>query len=637
MKLFDKTKIISFVIGAFVVGLFLSLSYSRVFDEFEYSTFDFRYRLRPPQDVDKNIVIIEIADDSIEKLGEWPFPRKYHALLIKALKSSGVKTVIFDIFFSEKTDDDVEFTEAVGEAGNVYFPYVFDLDTANPDTTRVFASGYIAPLIKVLEENAKGTGFINAESDIDGKIRRVPPFIEYNGTFSPHITVRAVLNNLGYEFDKIEIFPGERIVADKNLIIPLGEDSSVVVNYPAVWGKAFRHYSYIDIIQSYLSDMTGQKPLVDLSELEGAVCFIGLTATASPDVLPSPLEPLYPGVGVNASIYNSILKKSFLIRLNRWWNLGILFIIGFLTAYITRRSRKRFALASIFLIMAVYVFVAVLSFWIFGIWIDIFYPLIAIAAVYIIFTFKKYVTEIYKREVLEKELNIAKDIQLSFLPREMPRVGGIEISASMLTARQVGGDLYDFVQLDDNRLGVMIGDVSGKGVPAALYMAKVVSVFKTFVREDSVMEVVKNVNNRLVAESASNLFVTLTYMVFDTKTNSTDFTICGHLPTLLIEPDGNVELLNVEKGMPLGILECDFSHGKREYKPGSIFILYSDGVTEAMNAREEMFDEERLVKLAKTLKGISAKEVVDAVHKAVLNFAGKTKQYDDITVVAIKV
>ncbi|MFH1878544.1 MAG: CHASE2 domain-containing protein, partial [Candidatus Omnitrophota bacterium] len=318
-----------------MAGLFLSFSYNRVFDEFENSTLDLRYRIRPHQNVGKDIVIVEIGDDSISKLGKWPFPRNYHALLVQALKSAGVKTILFDIFFSESKEEDDSFAESVKNAGNVYMPYVFELDRSNPDKTRMHAAKITAPLIDVLSAAAKGTGFVNVEPDFDGKVRRIPLFIEYYGDMYPQVTVKAALNDLGYDFSSEMIFPGKKMKVGDDIIIPLGEDSTMLVNYPDVWGKAFRHYSYVDIIQSYLADVMGQEPFLDLKDLEGSVCFVGFTATASPDAHPSPMERLYPGVGVHTSVYNSIINRSFIKRLNKWWNLFILVAMWMITAYVT--------------------------------------------------------------------------------------------------------------------------------------------------------------------------------------------------------------------------------------------------------------------------------------------------------------
>jgi len=636
MKKFDTRKLLNLSLAAALLAAALFISYSRVLDEFEYSTFDLRYRLRPLQPVDEDIVIVEISDDTIAKIGKWPFPRNYHALLVKALVSSGARTIVLDVFFSEPREGDGEFADAVEMAGNVYVPYIFDVDRLARDTSRIYASGYAAGMIPQLKDAVKGAGFANVIPDSDGKVRRVPLFMVYEGERYPHLTFLAALEDLGYSTKDVRTRGGKAYVGG-DIVIPLDESSSMLVNYPHRWGRAFRHYSYIDIIQSYLADITGQEPVVDLEELEGAVCFVGMTATASPDAHPSPMEPMHPGIGVHASVYNSIMGGLCLSRLSRWGNIIILLLLWTLTAYVTARSKKMFALFSILLLMAVYSAGAMLLFWPGGVWVDVFYPLVSMAAVYVIVTFSKYMSETRKRELIEKELDIARDIQLSFLPREIPASGGLDIDVKMITARQVGGDLYDVVDLGEGKLGVMLGDVSGKGVPASLYMAKAVSVFRTYAGEGSPAEVVKKINDRLIAESSSGLFVTLTYMVFDLKSHKVTFSIGGHLPTVLIEPDGTVRLLDVSEGLPLGMIEGDFTQAECAAEPGSVFILYTDGVTEAMDVKGEMYLEKRLVELCGTLKGKSAAQVVEAIHSSVAAFAGRAKQHDDITVMTVRV
>ncbi len=636
MKKFDRSKFTYFVLSAFIISLFLFFSYSRALDEFEYSLLDLRYKLRPVLPVDKNIVIVEIADDSIEKLGKWPFPRKYHALMVKALKSAGAKKIVFDIFFSEEKEGDEELASAIKEEGNVYLPYVFDLDLSGPDKSFLQARGYAAEIVDILKNVAKGEGFINAVPDPDGKIRRIPLFIGYKGMFYPHMTFLVSLNYMGASFDKVKIAPGRKIIVDKNFTVPIDDTSMMLVNYPGPWGKAFRHYSYVDIMQSYLADITNKEPVLDLAELKDAVCFVGLTATAALDAHPSPTEPLYPGVGVHASLLNSMIHKSFLMRLNRWWNLLILIIMWVITTLITIRVRKRFGFLSIILIILAFSSIAILLFYPFGIWIDMFYPIFTMVGIYIVFTFRKYVKETQRRELLEKELNIAKEIQRSFLPLEIPKVGELDIDVEMLTARQVGGDLYDVVKLDDTKAGVMIGDVAGKGVPASLFMARVVTEFKTFIGQGSPQEILKKLNDRFVSEGTGNLFVTLTYMVVDTGSKRIEFASGGHLPIILVEADGKVEFLDVEEGLPLGLAESVFSLGKRNYKPGSVFLLYTDGVTEAMNIKDEMFGKEKLTKLLLALKERPSEEIVKGVQKAVEEYAGRAAQHDDITVIAIK-
>jgi len=617
-------------------AILLSISYFRVFDEFEFSTLDFRFKFRADQPVNKDIVIIHIGDDTIDKLGQWPIPRKYHGIIVDALHAAGAKEIIFDVFFSEAAKGDGVFKDAIKKTDNTYLPYIFEVDLKSEKNSCLSATRVIAPLIEPLRDVCKNTGFINIQPDMDGKVRSVYAFMKYGNNIYPQMTVLAALNSIGIPFEEVQIIPGKRIVLDKKREIPLGEHSEILVNYPAKWGEAFRHYSYVDILQSYMLGLLGKEPVVDLEELKDKVCFIGFTAAASPDAHPSPLEPLYPGVGVHASIYNSIVREDFLYRVNRWGNLLILIIMWLLTAFITAKSRKSFAFVSIGLIIAAYATVAIALFCFMGIWIDVFYPIVTIVGVYIFSTFKKYLIETRTREIMEKELDIAKDIQQSFLPKEIPHVGGLDIAANMVTARQVGGDLYDFIELENGRFGVMMGDVSGKGVPAALFMAKASSVFKTLARQGSVSEVVKNMNEKLTSENSSNLFVTLTYMIFDTKAGRVSFASGGHNPTLYISSDGEAEWLKVEDGMPLGLIEGVYSEDSREYKSGSVFVLYTDGVTEAMNLKEEMFEEEKLLEVVKGMVKSTSQEIAEEIQKKVSEFAGRAKQHDDITVLVVK-
>lgn len=633
-----KKDILAYVsVSLFFLAVFLFFSYSRVFDGFELNTFDFRYKLRPTGDVSGDIVIIEISDDSIEKIGEWPFPRNYHALLVRALEHAKVDAIIFDIFFSERTSEDEGFTEAARESGKVYFPYIFNIDTDPPDKKSLYASGYAAGMLPDFGEAAKNTGFANVIPDSDGKVRRMPLFVTYDGKKYPLISFQAALDKKGISFGNIVIEPGKYVEAGLTRKIPLDEGSFALVNYPGGWGKGFRHFSYVDVIQSYLADVTGQPATIDLSLLEGAVCFIGVTASASPDAHPSPIENMYPGVGVHASVYDSVMRESYIKRLDRVSNLILVMLIWFLTVYFTLKLKKRFAGLAILLIVGGYFTFAFFAFWPFGTWVDMFYPIASTLVVYFIATFKKYIEETQKREMMEKELNIAKDIQNSFLPKALPNVWGLEISVKMMTAKQVGGDLYDIIDLGEGRVGIMLGDVSGKGVPAALYMAKATSVFKTYIRYGGPAEAVKKTNDRLASESSSGLFVTLTYMVFDTASSKVDFSIGGHLPTIMIEPDGKVELLDVDSGLPLGMMECDYSEVSRKYVPGSLFVLYTDGVTEAMNVKNEMFSMGKLTEVCRSLAGKPPEYVVEAIYREVNLFAGKAEQHDDITIMVIRV
>lgn len=621
----------------------ISLSYFRVLDNYELETLDMRFRLRPPIPINKNIAIIEIGDDTIDKLGKWPISRKYHGILIDALTEAGAESIVFDIFFSEESNEeaDLSLQEAIKRSGKVYLPHVFNIvEEGDLDVPR--ADKIQETILDRFAKFAKGIGFINIIPSRDGKFRRVPPFIKYNGFLYPHVCFLVYADHIKLDRNDIKVIPKRFVAFGDKLKLPLGTDSTIIVNFAGKWNDTFRHYSYIDIIDSYISQKfpaaIDKAPVVDMSSLEGSVCFIGVTATATPDAHPSPFDSLYPGVGVNASLFNSFLIDKFIKRASRITNILILLLLCAITYLVAKRAKTLLGFFFVFFFISGYLAFAAMLFIVWGLWVDVFYPITVIFLFYLTATFAKYIGETYKIEILERELSIAKKIQESFLPKSEPKVPGITLAAKMVTARQVGGDLYDFVESQDGKLGVMIGDVSGKGVPAALYMAKVVSEFKTYTGEKLASQTILKLNNQLCNESGSGLFVTISYVIFDTKNKTLSYSTGGHLPMIMLRRgEAKPRLVDLKEGTPLGIFEGEFGEERVEFKKGDTFILYTDGVTEAMNTKGEMFEENRLVELVEQNSNLGVKEIVELVQKEVKKFEGKKKQHDDITVIAVKI
>jgi adenylate cyclase len=626
----------------------LLISYFRLLDNYELQTFDIRFRLRPQEPVRDDIVIIEIGDDSIDKLGKWPISRKFYAALIDALSEAGARSIVFDVFFSEESNPeaDTALEEALKRSGRVYLPHVFDLGEVGQRVVPV-ANRLQEDILDRFEDDVKGVGFINIIPDTDGKFRRVPPFISFRGKLFPHVAFLVAADYLGIKRDSIEFVPQKYIKLGDGIKIPLDLNSSIIVNFPGLWIKTFRHYSFIDVIDSHMRGqfpaILGSRASLNLGDLKGAVCFIGVTATATPDAHPNSLEPLYPGVGVHTSLLNSILINKFIRRVGRMPNLFVLIFLGLCTFLISRRTVTLIGILLIVLFITGFIGVALLLFIFFGLWIDVFYPVGFVFLLYLGLTFLKYIAESHKRELIEKELGIAKKIQESFLPKKKPEVKGLELAAEMRTARQVGGDLYDFVEMGEEGMGIMIGDVSGKGVPAALYMAKVVSEFKSSLGEEggqgfaAPRQVVTKLNDRLCKEATSGLFVTLSYIIFDKKRRVAAISSGGHLPLIVVNKNTReTRLVDIKEGTPLGLFEGDFGEESIGIKPGDLFILYTDGVTEAMNPKGEMFGEEKLVTLAKANCALPAEELTRLIQDEVGKFEGRMKQHDDITVVVIE-
>jgi len=244
------------------------------------------------------------------------------------------------------------------------------------------------------------------------------------------------------------------------------------------------------------------------------------------------------------------------------------------------------------------------------------------------------------KERLESELKIARNIQMSFLPKRFPpfpEITAFELHADLTPAREVGGDLYDFFLVGPDRLLFLVGDVSGKGVPAALFMAVAKTLVKGIAEQESdPAEILAKVNRELCVDNESLLFVTMFLAILDFSTGELAFSNAGHNPPARIAPDGTVSWLALPRGVFLGIMEDAVYRTQRvPLAPGEKLLAFTDGVTEAMNPDDELFG-------AKRLRDVLAKgaafppELLDAaIMEAVRAFAGDAEQADDITVLTI--
>jgi sigma-B regulation protein RsbU (phosphoserine phosphatase) len=242
------------------------------------------------------------------------------------------------------------------------------------------------------------------------------------------------------------------------------------------------------------------------------------------------------------------------------------------------------------------------------------------------------------KERLESELAIARKIQMDMLPEGDIGGDGFELSARLVPARAVGGDLYYHLRAD-GRLYFLVGDVSGKGVPAALFMARTKTLFETIsVRESDVGAALAEVNRNLCKENEAGMFVTVIAGVLDTSTGELAFASGGHDPPARIpDREGKPRFVEIDGGPVLGLLEgLDFPTNRLTLSPGDAVVLYSDGVPEALNEDEDFFTGERLLEVLSRLGPAGASQTSDRVMTAVREFAGKAQQSDDITVMTLR-
>jgi sigma-B regulation protein RsbU (phosphoserine phosphatase) len=238
---------------------------------------------------------------------------------------------------------------------------------------------------------------------------------------------------------------------------------------------------------------------------------------------------------------------------------------------------------------------------------------------------------------MERELQMARDIQQSLLPKENPTLPGAEIAGLSHPAREVGGDYYDFIELDQERLGVVIADVSGKGVPASLLMANIQATLRVQAATSaSVKDCIAEANTALHKSTEADRYATLFYGILDIKEHSFTCTNAGHNPPILITQDGICRRLETG-GIVLGMLaQMPYQEERVQLRPGDLLLMFSDGITEAMNEGEEEFGEERLIKLLTDSHNLSPELLLERILAEVSTFTGGVPQQDDMTLVAIK-
>jgi len=244
-----------------------------------------------------------------------------------------------------------------------------------------------------------------------------------------------------------------------------------------------------------------------------------------------------------------------------------------------------------------------------------------------------------EKERLVKEIEIARGIQQSFLPAACPEIEGFEIAAVNLPARMVGGDFYDFIPIEKDKWGLVIADVSGKGVPAALFMA----LSRTLVRASASVtlspdQALNRANDLILQDAKTNMFVTLFYAVLDAKMRTLKYANAGHNPALHVRGGASDIVLLKAQTMPLGIMS-DIRARTEEIalQKGDVILLYTDGVTEAVNENKAWFDMERLETLTRNNRHLSAQVIIRKVQDEVADFVGNQPQFDDITLMVIKV
>jgi sigma-B regulation protein RsbU (phosphoserine phosphatase) len=242
------------------------------------------------------------------------------------------------------------------------------------------------------------------------------------------------------------------------------------------------------------------------------------------------------------------------------------------------------------------------------------------------------------KQRMEEELRLAREIQQNLLPNRLPTGEGFELAGYNLPSKEVGGDYYDFIQLPDGRIGIAIGDISGKGIPAAILMSNLQASLRISANEAaSCCDVVSQVNRQITKTTAIEKFATFFYGIFNPATCAFEYTNAGHNYPILGNKNGSHTLLK-EGGLIIGVIEqTDYETKQLKLQTGDTLLFYTDGITESMNPADEEFGEKRLLDCLSRISHDSAQEILKSVLTEVTDFSQGDLQADDLTLVVLKI
>ncbi len=249
-----------------------------------------------------------------------------------------------------------------------------------------------------------------------------------------------------------------------------------------------------------------------------------------------------------------------------------------------------------------------------------------------------------EQERLQKEMQVAQEIQQTLLPNEFPDLEGYELASFYEAAREVGGDYYDFVEVDKDTLGIAVADVSGKGVPGSLVMTMIRTALRTEARGlKDAAEVLSRVNDFVMGDMKKGMFVTIFYVIIDSKRRRLNYASAGHNPMILYRASTQKTYYLNPRGFPIGIQLHEKDLFKKSIESDTIqlaeediLLIYTDGITEAMNAKRDLFGEERLLKIFREYGHLRVNPFVEQIKEEILSFTEGNPQSDDITLVAIR-
>jgi len=637
--------------------------------------------------------IVAIDDKTLAKYGQWPWPRTLVATLVRQIAAGHPRVLGVDIIFAESDrlspgkliearpdlppalahelsllpSNEAALAEAFEEV-----PTVLGIGSADqPEpaargparVTIIRQAGgdprpflisypYFLRSIPELTAAARGQGSVLDSPDPDGITRRLPLFVVAQGQLAPALTLEMLrvgsgIGTLGITTAADGVQGG----SVDGVFIPTDAHARV---YPYFTPP----YEGRDISAADLLDKS-----YDPVALRGAIVFLGVTGLGLIDQRQTPLG-LMAGAEVHAQLFECILTGSLLHRPAKvyWLELALVLAAGLITIFALPYRRPRVAIASFAVLLLILFGSAFGCFLAAHLLVDAVYPGLASVATFGVMLGaslrtaeaerRRLVAELeHEREMearLEGELNAARSIQMGLLPHRFPgppENRDVDLYALIEPARMVGGDLYDFLLLDSSRLFFAIADVSGKGVPAALFMAMTKEVLRDAVarHKEALDRVFAEANTKISGASADMaieggdmMFVTVFAGILNLVTGVLAYVNAGHDAPFVIRAGSQANELGGEGGPPLGTVD-DFPYGVAHFQltRGDQLLLYTDGVTEAEDRNDSFYGGARLTQLLQSAPDAGARALVEFVREDIRRFAADAVQADDITLLAL--
>jgi CHASE2 domain-containing sensor protein len=634
------------------------------FDTLDLRLLDWRFQLRGTRPASERIAIVEIDDATIEEYKRWPLPRDQYAVLIEALALARARVVGLDLLFLGHDVVDPRFDELLAHVTALHPALVHAITFVSDPRARA-ARALLRPEIEALLarhglpvgripalqanrvttpepgllQSAAALGHVVLTVDRDGVVRRVPVFVRHEGRIFPSLalSVASLAATGRLPSRAVAVRGGVRLewTGRDQVFVPVDRDSATGVDFAGDREAFPRTYSMVDVVRWFAAGDTDRLRRA----FEGRIVLVGVTAVAqvATDVNPTPFSPATPLLYVHANAVDSFLRGRFISRPPAFAYLLVLGALAALLGWLF--VSLSMPLAAMVVALGLGAFAAAdLALFIFRGWdvpptFGLALPPLAYAAI----ASYRFIFLEHRARERQRELQVAREIQRHLLPTVPPQVAGLDVSGVNLPAQEVGGDYYDWITIGDGRLAVALGDVSGKGVAAALLMSHLRASLHAETRKDaSPAAIVQAMHASLYRAIESGRFATFFLATFECGGGELRFCNAGHNPGLLFH-DGRLEDLEAT-GLPLGIFEdAAYAARTRAFEPGDVLVLYSDGISECQ-WKDELYGEDRLRERVVQFcaRGLGAREMVQAILGDVQAFARSPAYDDDVTLVVVK-